>query len=264
MEKFEAGKCQFWDSQPFMDAANILVAADEPLRALKLLQELPGYYRDHIPVEIHDLSKKILKMLATPVFYAGNFWDTHVGDVEKAVASLDGLLRGILIKTDVEEYNKQGITPHIIDLGPGEYWLPIALSKKGYHFTYQGLGLCDIAAQKAKDILPGHLVDKNPENAKATIFVACELIEHLHYENDILVEFERSEANADIIHLSTPKYTYDIGARQIQWEGKGCLGHLRTYTPREFQDVVCQMFTGYTWGYCDDYIMHLRGTKNKV
>lgn len=263
-EVVAGGPCGFWDSKPFIEAANILVAADEPLRALKLLKELPGFYRDNQPPEIHALIRKIHQYLATPVFYAGNFWDTQVQDVDKATSALDGLLRGILIRQDVEKYNQQKITPHIIDLGPGEYWLPIALSHKGFHFTYQGVGLCKEAEMKARALLPGHIVDKKPAHNPPTIFVACELIEHLHNENDILVEFERNQADAEIIHVSTPKYTYDTKADQIEWENKGCLGHLRTYTPKEFQDVVQSMFTGYNWGYCDSYIMHLRGTKNKI
>jgi len=63
------GACAFWDSKPFMDAANILAASDEPLRAIDLLNNLPGFYRDHIPHEIQELKTKIYQDLATPIFY---------------------------------------------------------------------------------------------------------------------------------------------------------------------------------------------------
>lgn len=259
----DIGKCQFFRIEPFLDAANILVAADEPMRAIELLKQLPGYYRDNPPKEALDLIAKIHALLATPHFYMNNEPDKLVR-VDMAEATVNQTLRGKLIDQDVKAYNDKKVTPHIVDLGPGEYWLPIGLSRLGRHFTYQAIGLCSDAKEEAKKHLIGHLVDAKPAHNPPTIFVACEIIEHLHNESDILVEFMRARAEAEIIHVSTPKYTFDTRQSQIDWEKKGDLGHLRTYTPREFEMVVCKMFPDYNWGYCDSQIMHLRGHKNKV
>jgi hypothetical protein len=236
----QVGQCEFWDPKPFIDAANILVAADEPMRALKLLDEVPGYYRDNPDPQMTSLKEKILSLLATPAFYATNPYDTLVRE-EVAEHVVDSLVRGVLIRDDVKRFNDQGLTPHIVDLGPGEYWLPIGLKKKGLQFTYHDVGLCKEAQDKAYVFIKDR-VRETQSPGQPVIFVACEIIEHMHHEEDIAVEYHRLKANADVIHISTPKYTFDIRKSQLDWEKKGDLGHLRTYTPKEFFDVVSKMF----------------------
>lgn len=260
------GACEFFRIQPFLDAANILVAADEPLRALQLLDNLPGFYRDNIPVEVFELKTKIQAALATPTFYQKDFverdWDMQQM-AEQASALVDGLVRGQQVLKDVQEYNKQNITPHLIDLGPGEYWLPIGLLAKRCLFTYQDIGLCWQYRDKAKKYLEQIYCETVPQD-RPVIFVACELIEHLHYEADIAVEFHKIKANAEIIHLSTPLYTFDGRANQLDWwaEKKAALGHLRTYTPKDFWNVVTTQFPTYEWELTRSQIMHLRGARS--
>ena len=101
-----------------------------------------------------------------------------------------------------------------------------------------------------------------PEEGAPRIFIACEIIEHLHHERDIRTEFERAKAQADIIHMSTPKYTFDGRIERLNWKEAGELGHLRTYTPAEFMRVVTRMFPEYTFALYDSQILHLRGLKN--
>lgn len=257
------GSCQFFDSKPFIDAANILVAADEPLRALKLLEGLPGFYRDNIPSEIHELKRRIKRDLATPTFYMEEkpspryADDNAVNDIPKLFGEyVTTLLRGQLIQKDVLEMNHS--IPSILDLGPGEYWLPIGMKYLiGRLFSYKGVGLCNSNEAGARPFLD----DLFPYLGKPNIFVACELIEHLHHEDDIRTEFERHAPDASIIHISTPKYSFDGRADQIQWENKKGLGHLRTYTPREFHNVVARMFPEFQWKLWDSQILHMRGER---
>lgn len=256
------GICDFFDSKPFIEAANILVAADEPMRAIQLLENLPGYYRDNPPAEVTEVVRTIQSKLATPAFYMHNIFDEGVND-QTAHLALDSLLRGVLIQQDVKKYNDLGLIPHIVDLGPGEYWLPLGLKTKGYKFTYRDIGLNTAAKAKADALLSDFDVSKRRSEKDPTIFVACELIEHLHHEKDILVEYLRAGITADIIHISTPRYTFDTRKERLEWRRYGDLGHLRTYTPTEFQKIVIEMFPSYNWGYCDDEIMHMRGRKKE-
>jgi hypothetical protein len=253
------GRLEFWNPRPFIEAASILVAADEPLRAIQLLDNLPGYYRDQVPQEVSAMKKQIYALLATPTFYVTNKNDQLVRE-ENAVASVDLLLRGRLIEQDVKAYNDAGQVPHIVDLGPGEYWLPIGLKKKNYRFTYQDIGLCAGAREKAQKLLFDVMTDAALPRAPQ-IFVACELIEHLHHERDIRVEYERAKCEADILHLSTPKYTWDCRRERLDWQRYGDLGHLRTYTPNEFYQVVSTMFHEFNWTFYDSNVMHLKGSK---
>lgn len=257
----EVGKCEFFDVNPYLQVSNQLVAADEPLRALEVLKLVPGYYRDNPPPELEAQRLAILALLATPTFYANNVHDFRVQE-EGAGDLVQGLLRGQLILKDVQDYNAKGLMPHLIDLGPGEYWLPIGLKKLGCKFTYLGVGLCEEAKRKAHEILKDNLWSGVTDRPK--IFVACEIIEHLHHEEDIAVEFGRLNANADIIHISTPKYTWDGRNVRLDWNKPDRdLGHLRTYTPGEFQNVVMRMFPrSYKWAYYDSTVQHMRGWKD--
>lgn len=256
------GACLFFDQKPFIDAANILVASDEPLRALDLLSNLPAFYRDHMPKEIHELRARIYRDLATPIFYQKELPSPNYTNPETVgelfAATVDGVLRGQMILKDVLEFNDTAdYAPNIIDLGPGEYWLPIGMKHKGARFRYTGIGLCDANESASRPYLSGVL----PSQDKADIFVACELIEHLHHEQDIRVEFERYAPDAKIIHLSTPKYTFDGRAEQLDWQQKKGLGHLRTYTPREFHEVVARMFPEFEIKLINSRIMHIRGVR---
>lgn len=257
---YTPGKLPFFDEKPFIDAANILVAADEPMKAIALLENLPGYYRDHRPTAIAQMLGEIYALLATPAFYKDNIWDSCI-DTARSVSTLMNTLRGNLIEKDVKEYNDKNLMPHIIDLGPGEYWLPIALHEKGYRFTYNDIGLSSEALEKAKPLISGHLSKRRMYESQPTIFIACEIIEHLHHERDILTDYLRAGGNADIIHISTPKYSYDVKPEKFNWREQGDLGHLRTYTPREFEKVVVEMFPHFVWGYAETEIMHMRGHK---
>lgn len=249
---------EFWDSKPFIEASNILVAADEPLRALKLLENLPAAYRDFPPPEVTAHKRKIMAQLATPNFYVYN--PDHTADPKEYVAKADSVLRWRLIKQDVESYNAKGIHPHIIDVGPGEYWLPICLSYIGLNFTYNDVGLSPECKVRSLNRFIRHVQPKTPTD-RPVILVACEIIEHLHHEEDILAECMRLNAEPDIVHVSTPKYTFDTRKERLDWERFGTLGHLRTYTLTELFQVVVKMFPGYEYGLSDSKILHVRASK---
>jgi len=198
-------RLQFWNSEHFIKAADILVAADEPLKAIQLLDNLPGYYRDFPPQEILDMKKDIKAKLATATFYQKED-SPGIGTYEDIKPVASTLLRYELIKNDVSEYNKAGKTPHLIDLGPGKYYLPIGLKGDGLKFTYQDIGFNGPSQMSFLDQHADLYKTKAPVDSPV-IFVACEIIEHLHHEDDIAAEMHRTGCSPDIIHLSTPKYT---------------------------------------------------------
>ena len=253
-------RIEFWDSKPFIDAANILVASDEPLRALQLLDNLPGLYREYVPQEVAELKGLILSKLATNSFYATDRDDEKLPDPEVFKSKLERLLRWKLIYSDVREYNLEGVTPHIIDFGPGEYWLPIMLQYYGCKFTYQDIYVSHSIRAQAMERL-GDIFLPKPPSDRPVIYVACEILEHLHFENDIAVECLKSGATPSIIHVSTPRFTYDISKARLDWKRFGELGHLRTYTLSEFYWTISKMFPDYKMQAYDSKILHVRGVR---
>lgn len=230
--------------KPFLDCANELVRLDEVERALKLLDNLPGYYRDHPPEEVIALRNEITARICTPTTYASM-------DIDYASYGLDDrrmqeTLRGILLVDEVRRLNKCGLRPHVVDLGPGEYWAPVTLRQAKCDFTYDAITL--------KPQLTKAVVEKD----QPIVFLALEIIEHLWNEQDIKIEAFKCGRLPDIIHISTPKYAFDVEC--ADWRVRKELGHLRTYTPAEFQTVLARLFPEYYLLFYDSQIMQMRLT----
>ena len=250
----------FWDEKPFIDAANILVAADEPLRALQLLENLPGYYRDNVPYSIFLLKLQIQSKLATPEFYSRQEMNPAIKYPAATHQEMKETLRFRALKEDVQNLNDQDIAPHILDIGPGTYWLPVCLKFLNLRFTYEGIGLCQYADTEIKKYLGDIYQASGLKKDGTCIAFAGELIEHLYNESDIAIECFRRGVYPRIIHISTPKYTWDTRKIRLNWQAFGDLGHLRTYTPNEFISVVSKMFPSYKLEINhNEEIMHIRG-----
>lgn len=262
VEKQTVGSVEFFEVDPFLSAAEILVASDDPVRALNVLDNLPGYYRDNVPPEVARLRKEISAKLATPAFYMTNTKD----DINVELSNKDfinQLTRGQVILQDFRGLNDNAKPVMVVDLGPGDYWLPIGLMhslKEGESFGYMPIGLHDRAAKQALEIMGVSQWD-NPHDSKwgKKMFVASEIIEHLRDERDIFVEQQRHCPDADIIHITTPFYTFDGREERFDWRSWDVLQHMRTYTPKEFYSVVINMWPDYTWNLLGGNVMHMRG-----
>ena len=258
-EHAEIGKIKGIESkwQHWLEVANALVASDELDKARQLVEVfLPGYYRDNPPKEFDQFKKDLSVFFMTQASYLNNKNDIALVNEDRGQA-VNNTLRGQLILKDVQE--NPGCL--VVDFGPGEYWLPMGLKQNECHFKYKGIGITPEAFSKAKDLLGDVILSGFPEHFHRTIFVATEIIEHLADPRELLFTAEKLPNKPDIVHLSTPKYTY--GGGFWDWRTKPDEGgHLRTYTPSEFCTVVTNMFKGYSWQYYDSVIMHMRGVKN--
>lgn len=237
--------------QCFLDAANELVRADETERALRLLNGLPGYYRDHQPKEILELKNKILSRIATPSDYV---------NIERGMRpyppgdpmGMAGTLRAQILALEIKRLNSHAITPHVVDYGPGEYWLPTILLEQQLAFSYHPQCLDHDLFERFK---VGKEIKEQVMGAPK-IFCAFEIIEHLQNEEDLKTESLQC-GRPDIVHVSTPMYTFDVEC--TDWDAaKKELGHLRTYTPNEFHSVLSRLFPEYTITVYAHKIMHAR------
>lgn len=235
----------------FLTAINELIRCDETIRALWLLDNLPAYYRDNKPPEIIDLKNELLKRIATPRFYANGDFDCQIDPDDKC--GMKNTLRGFLIRQDVKHLNDRGLIPHIYDLGPGPYHLPIILKNDGLKFTYKSIELNNKSLEFAMPYIGDFI--KEPTDEQIKIFVATELIEHLPREEEIKTEMLTECWLADIVHVSTPRYTFDV--RDIDWRTKD-IGHLRCYTPDEMVSLMKKIFPEYDGLYFNSMILHAK------
>lgn len=236
------------------------MANDEAEQALTILEKaLPGYYRDHTPKPVADLKRLIQKQLMTSADYIKNPYDNTLIGKERSQIAVETQLRGVAVKETVKKMNDNGQTPHIFDMGPGEYWLAIGLKELNLKFTYQAAHVNPEAERKAKALVPDLFQD--PDEQMPLIFNACEIIEHLFNPWEIPQTAAKLHKEPDWVFMSTPKYTF---SENLEWDDPkhtSLLGHLRTYTPSEFTREAYRMFSGYTWTYYDSAIMLLVGEK---
>lgn len=239
-----------------------LVHADEMANAEWLLTKgLPGYYRDRTPEAVMAMREKIRKFKMTIHDYAAAPDDFRLVDPIRAKEVVTNALRGQCVLKNVTEYNERGVIPHIIEMGPGEFWLPLGLKELGCKFTYQTFFLHKNAYDAAKKYFED-LLSTN-EDKRPVIYVACEIIEHLHDVHEIPQTLLKTGHTAEWVHLSTPRYTFGFG--NTQWDEphmQGLGGHLRTYTPDEFKAIACELFPLYNWyDYTAAEVMSLIGIR---
>lgn len=238
-----------------------LIDHEEIERALYVLDNIPAYYRDNQPENLVKLKKDILSSLCTTHAYMIGNLDSEV--LLAAASNVLALtLRGQLLEAEVSGYNNVGLSPHIVDMGPGEFFIPLGLiQKKNYKFTYDPLVVDQKTQKFAMPLIEDVLAKKNPSPINPQIFAALEVIEHLPSIKDITIECLRHCGEwPERIHLSTPKYTYDNSTKV--WNKPCGLPHLRAYTPREFVQAAHELFPNYVWQLYDGTIMSLRGQRH--
>jgi len=236
----------------FTTAIEELVRADETERALWLCDNLPAYYRDNKPLEILNLKNEILRRIATPTFYAESDIDAIMDPTD--IKQAKSMLRAIMVIDDVKALNNKGFKPNVIDMGPGQYWLPFVLKNAGCNFTYKAIYLCQKAHNNAMELIPE--VFGEPKIEQPSIFVACEVIEHLWHEADLKIEMLKRWTYCDIVHISTPLYTFEFNCQDWRKD----IGHLRAYTPQEFTQTVNKIFPEYHPMFIQSQIMHMKLT----
>lgn len=241
--------------RPFLDCAEILVSQDETERALQLLYNLPGKYRDFPPQEVVMLRKQILSKIMLPYDLLDDKREMPKPD-EWSVQFLNSTMRGIQLRLLVEKYNNESIVPHIVEMGPGDFTFAIGMKKEGLRFTYD----CFTLNKIAKADFSKSLISNIPNSKAPFIFVAYEVIEHLHHIDEIRQMYDRIDKTPEHVMLSTPKYTFEKGTPNWKIEG---IHHLRTYTPREFGTEAMRLFPEYNFEYADNAVMVLVGTLRK-
>jgi len=214
---------------------------------------VPAYYRDHKIPELEALKNEVRERIATASFYATDQgFELSISD-ERCLEGAE-TLRALLVRQDVQRINAEGLTPHICDMGPGEGTLPLYLQHLGLKFTYSQVYVNQPTFDQTFTRF-ANVWDK-PKEDQIKIFVATEVIEHLHCEDEIRFEMNRTLGLADIVHISTPLYSFNPFVDD--WRTIGILGHLRAYTPHELQLTVTRMFPEYSFAYYKSQVQHMR------
>ncbi len=257
------GRPIYFNIDKYLSSVEEMIIADEVERALWMLDNMPAYYRDNYPLRAMQIKERIYKQLFTVIDYGRNN-NTQIEIFQKMKdMSLEDFNRIYFSNHRAMHtlgtclmLNDKGIIPHIVEMGPETYWLPYGLKKNGIKFTYKGDHLNENIHELAKLILSPIWSDESKSDYN--IFIAYEVIEHLHNEADIYHYYIQQNIDFKLVLLSTPKYTH-IAASPKWFDA--ALGHLRAYTPGEFLKFAQKYFYGREWKLAGEDCMLLQGEK---
>lgn len=256
------GRPYFFNVDQYLSSVEQMIIADEVDRALWMLDNMPGWYRDNVPELASVLRQQLLRKLYTTSDYIGA---ENAIEITRLIALepteinahyMHALSRAKVTLSLCESLNSKGIAPHIVEVAPGQHWLPIGLKKNNIKFTYSDVSLDG----SRNDQVKGYLGDiwQTSSDSPAQIFICFELIEHLRYPTEIYQHYLKANRLFTHILLSTPKYT--VRSASPEWYNAD-LGHLRTYTPREFAQFSTTHWPEFKWAITLDEIMVLSGEK---
>ena len=140
------------DTAPLLFHAKYLVSCDETELALKVLECIPGYYRDNVPGEIKALKEHILSKFWDMYDYAKDSQEEPHGD-DYCKGFTNATMRGVVLLQKVQELNKKGNIPHIVDFGSGDMCFAIGMKLMGCEFTYHPLNVNMKALEMARQRL---------------------------------------------------------------------------------------------------------------
>ncbi len=252
----ELGKPIYFSLENFIETIIGFIRADEIQTALWLLDNPPGWYRDNYPPELTKIRNTIYQNCYDQVEYAT---DNEEADCTREFGEAqwdNGYMfpRAQIIKQLVDSLP----VPWIFDLGCSHGNLPLGLHKSGSQFTYRGAGMNWRIQAKVMDWLGTLIWKDKPFEKQPTILYCTEVIEHMMNPHDAIHSAYKIGVNFDHILLSVPKYT--LGGGLPNWDTRR-LGHVRTWTPREFLAFADKGWPGYQWMLYDAHSMVLHGRK---
>lgn len=231
-----------------------LVNCDEPERALLVLDNVPAYFRDNPTEDMVSMRNLIQQAIMVASDYVLDPHDSQLPNGDTAFQSL----RGQLFEHDVAKCQRLGYSVDVVDFGPGNYWLPVALEDKNVGYQPIGLNL-PMAIAINERIKP---MTERFGKARIRIMSAMEIIEHLPDTREIAIQAAK-HGPIDIVHLSTPLYCFDP---KLGKPWPDIQPHLRAYTPMEFFREAMRLFPNFLWAsyHAPEQPQSLRGVRNDI
>lgn len=222
----DMGRPLFYNPDLYLDAVEEMVKADEVHFALKMLENMPAFYRANPPERATKLKRDILKHTMTMFDYGLESSSIAVTDLSRDKRYYPRLS---ILKHFVRDLKNQGREVNIYEYCPGEYSVLSTLEefKTGY------------AASDLKSSLSYRAPHPNGFN----IFVCFEVIEHL-WEPDITLEHWAAQNPADAVFVSTPYGT--MGGGSDNWRTTK-IGHVRTFTDKDLMNLCTKVWTKPYW-----------------
>jgi hypothetical protein len=255
----EIGKPIYFDVKKHADAIVQMIQADEIQIALQMLEQVPGYYRDHYPPELAEIRAKIYEQTYDQIEYATDDEEASCTREFGEAQWDNGYMfpRAEVVSKLVRGLNDKDLVPWIFDLGCSHGNLPLGLIREGLRFSYKGSGMNFRIQEKVKAWVGERWLDR-PRKDQLTVLYNTEVIEHCFNPHDIVHSAYKVGVKWDYIVLSVPMYT--LGGGLPDWDTRR-MGHVRTWTPKEFHAFADKAWPGYTWELTIAPSMVLKGVR---
>jgi hypothetical protein len=249
------GKPYWWDLDIHIANIEQFIEADELQMALLMMEMVPGWYRDNYPIELDKLKTKLLSKCEDMFSYSSSVDETYQTKEEiiDLFTSDHTYPRADIIFSEITTTN---CNPWIFEISPGCGWLPIGMENKGLTFNYFAKNLNYKAIERIKKTI--QCWSDVPAKEQLKWLVCFECLEHCWDPQDIERAARKMNMTWDKIFLSTPMYT--LGGGLKGWKDRD-LGHVRTWTPKEFLIWADKTFPGYSWIQKMHHSVVLMGTR---
>lgn len=259
------GRSLYFDLDKHIEACEQLIRSDEIMMAIDMLDMVPAWHRDDLETQkkLHEIKEILYRQSYDTMEYANDPDEASYSreNAESQFFSSYAYPRGEILLSTVNAYNKQGKTPWVFELSTSHGLLPLGLVKANAKFKFFAKNLNQAALTKVKDWL-GPEVWCSPAQRKhakePTIFVNTECLEHMAREEDLEQSYYKIGVDFDTIILSTPYGT--LGGGLPDWSTRR-LGHIRTYTRKDFIQLADRFFPNRIWEMAFSHSMVLTGVK---
>lgn len=238
----EFGKPTHFDLEHALKFLQMNVDADNVVNALKMADMLPAYYREGRHDLIELWKKNVWNKIATI-----NDYSVGEGKEIRKEFSLQefNAMRFQVVDNLVKHWNDQERIPHITDLGPGEYALPIGLQENKRRFSYKPISITNVIPDQAMV----HIKDVykiKPEFHQPEIFTCFEMIEHMFSPEDIVNYYYREQVSAEHVLISTP-----YGALGGGWNRTHAdmIAHVQDWNTKELTAFAMKHWPWLKWDY---------------
>ena len=261
------GRSLYFNLDKHIEAVEQLIRSDEVMMAIKMIDMVPAWHRDDPETQkkIHSIKQILYKQLYDTMEYASDPDEAGMtrDKGESQFFSSYAYPRAEILLSEVNRYNKLGKTPWIFELSTSHGLLPLGLAKANCKFTFCAKNLNQPALVKVKDWLADYWADGptyfvTPGDDQPTIFVNTECLEHMYREEDLEQSYYKLGIDFDTIILSTPYGT--LGGGLSDWQTRR-LGHIRTYTKKDFIQLADRFFPHRMWELAHSHSMVLTGRR---
>lgn len=268
MDINEIGLPKYWSLDAHVKAVEQMIRADEIQIALRMLDDVPAWYRKNRPPELEEIRKKLYENLYDAFDYGNDDEEAEFPEAEARAQWRNGYCfpRAEIITALVKKLNKAGETPWIFDLGCSHGNLLYGLFSESVSFQYLGKSINWRIAQRVSEIgqeIPGEgkgwRWKEKPDANQKTILFCSEVIEHMMNPMDAVQSAYKMGVRWDYILLSVPLGC--LGGGLENWDTRR-LGHVRGWTEQEFFDFANKHWPGYGWQLTVAPSMVLLGERN--